>query len=285
MALTKLYGVNSSYNANDDLYSFSRLGGTFIIDGAGIDTIYTLGTSSDVTIDLRPGAQSYLTSKSTFITFPNQLTISHGSIIENVETGSGNDTIIGTYLENVINTGAGNDVIFAGDGADIINSGSGADQIDLSETIQARDTVKLNTPSNEVGFDTIYGFLQGITGDTLDVSSILNFTAEIFPLVILNNAPNANFSNGILRMVGTNLKTASDLSDAFSLGGGLEQLSIFAGTRALIVSAESQETGTNQCVFDVEAHEGEIAITKLAVLQGNALDIDQWHTDNFSFIA
>ena len=34
MALTKFYGVKSTYNAGDDTYQFSNSGGTFIIDGA-----------------------------------------------------------------------------------------------------------------------------------------------------------------------------------------------------------------------------------------------------------
>ena len=71
-------------------------------------------------------------AKSNYITDANQLTISHGSDIENVVTGSGNDTVIGTHLDNVIETGSGSDVIYAGGGADIIKSGNGADRIDLS---------------------------------------------------------------------------------------------------------------------------------------------------------
>ena len=45
MALTKFYGVKSTYNANDDIYGFSNTGGTFIIDGAGVDTISSYKTS------------------------------------------------------------------------------------------------------------------------------------------------------------------------------------------------------------------------------------------------
>ena len=38
-------------------------------------------------------------------------------------------------------------------------------------------------------------------------------------------------------------------------------------------------------VFSAENSNGEISVTQLAVLQGNALDIDQWHAANFSFIS
>ena len=68
MALTKLYGVKSTYNSGDDTYRFSSSSGTFIIDGAGVDTISAYSTSQDVTIDLRPGAHSHLGTKSSYIT-------------------------------------------------------------------------------------------------------------------------------------------------------------------------------------------------------------------------
>jgi hypothetical protein len=37
-------------------------------------------------------------------------------------------------------------------------------------------------------------------------------------------------------------------------------------------------------VFSVESSGGQISVSQLALLQGNALDIDQWHADNFNFI-
>jgi serralysin len=151
MALTQFYGVNSTYKAGDDRYEFSSSGGTFIIDGAGIDTISAYDISQDVTVDLRPGAHSHLGNKSIYITDANQLTISHGSDIENVVTGKGNDIVIGTGLNNNIETGSGSDTIFAGGGADTINSGNGADRIDLSESVQARDIVTLDTFSVDLG--------------------------------------------------------------------------------------------------------------------------------------
>ena len=48
-------------------------------------------------------------TKSNYITGANQLTISHGSNIENVITGGGNDTVVGTDFDNFISTGDGSD--------------------------------------------------------------------------------------------------------------------------------------------------------------------------------
>ena len=285
MALTKIYGVKSTYNAGDDTYSFASSGGTFIIDGAGLDTISAADTSRDVTVDLRPGAHSHLGSKSSFITSANQLTISHGSDIENVETGSGDDTVIATALDNVITTGAGDDTIFAGGGADVIRSGTGSDRIDLSEAIQAIDTVAVDASLFDLGFDTIYGFAQGAAGDVLDLSGILETGADLFPLVAAGAAPVADFSGGVLRLVGDALATSSDLVSAFGIGGALSPLSMSDGARSIIVSAASQDTGEDQSVFYAQGSSAGIQISQLALLQGNALDIDQWHAANFGLVA
>lgn len=285
MALTKFYGVKSSYNAGDDTYSFSRSGGTFIIDGAGDDTISAADTSRDVTVDLRPGAHSHLGSKSSYITSANQLTISHGSDIENVETGSGDDTVTATALDNLIITGAGDDTIFAGGGADVIRSGSGSDRIDLSEAVQAVDTVAVDASLFNLGFDTIYGFAQGAAGDVLDLSGILEIGADLFPLVATGAAPVANFSSGVLRLVGDALATSTDLVSALGLGGALSPLSMSDGARSIIVSAASQDTGEDQSVFYAQGSSAGIQISQLALLQGNALDIDQWHAANFGLVA
>ena len=193
--------------------------------------------------------------------------------------------MIGSDLDNLISTGSGSDTIYAGNGADIIISGAGADRIDLSESLQSRDTVKLGKSSFDLGIDTIYGFMQGRLGDIFDVSAILQPVFELFPLVASGSVPTANFSQGILRVVGSDVTTAPDLSDAFKRGGALETLSIDTGARALIISANSQATGENQSLYLGEISGGEISVKQLAILQGNALDIDEWHTDNFDFIA
>ena len=285
MTLTKFYGVNPNYNTGDNMYEFSTSGGKFIIDGAGLDTLSASGATLDVTIDLRPGAHSHLGTKSSYITAANQLTISHGSDIENVVTGSGDDTVIGTDFDNIIKTGGGSDTIFAGGGSDIIKSGTGTDRIDLSESVQSRDTVTLNATSTDLGIDTIYGFSQGVLGDILDISAILDSVFELFPLVASGSAPTATFGGGILRVVGSDISNASGLLEGLQVGGGFETLSIENGESALIISSGSQATGEDQNIFVAENSGGEVSVTQLAVLQGNALDIDQWHTDNFSSIA
>ena len=85
-------------------------------------------------------------------------------------------------------------------------------------------------------------------------------------------------------MVGSDVLDASGLIRNFQVGGGFETLSIETDESALIISAGTQATGEDQYVFTAESSGGEISVTQLAMLQGNALDIDQWHASNFSFI-
>ena len=285
MALTKYYGVNPDYNAGDDTYSFSSGAGTFIIDGGGVDTIDASGVTKDVTVDLRPGAHSFAGSQNKYITAANQLTISHGSEIENVITGAGDDTVIATDAANIITTGSGDDIIFAGGGLDLVRSGPGSDRVDLSEETQSADVVVLDVPTSDAELDIIYGFVQGAFGDALDLSQWGTVVAQLFPLVVAGAAPSANFGGGILRVVGDALSTSEGLSSALAEGGELSPLTISSGSRSIIITSASQGTGEDQRVYSAEGLAGGgIEVSQLALLQGNALDIDQWHADNFSVI-
>lgn len=100
---------------NDLIYA--GLGVNELLDGgAGIDTIDTTSWGGDYELDLNTGITNYATES--FINF------------ENVITGIGNDTIIGTSGANSISTGDGADVINSGAGNDTIDGGGGADVID-----------------------------------------------------------------------------------------------------------------------------------------------------------
>ena len=119
----------------------------------------------------------------------------------------------------------------------------------------------------------------------LDLSGILEAGADLFPLVAAGAAPLANFSGGVLRLVGDALVTSSDLVSALGVGGALSPLSMSDGARSIIVSAASQDTGEDQSVFYAQGSSAGIQISQLALLQGNALDIDQWHAANFGLVA
>ena len=279
MPLAEIFGVYEAYRAGDDIYSFSALSGSFVIDGAGRDTISAAGQSASAYIDLRSGMHSYLGSKSTLISAPFQLTISAGSFIENAIGSSGNDLIIGNELANSLYGGQGSDRIFGGEGADVISGGAGADVIDLSEVVAARDVVTFEPISTENGQDTIYAFAQGVSGDAINFAPMLG--ANLLDVVAQSFVPLADISGAIVRLVGQGLSTVTGLDAALSTEGLFENLTLSAGATTLVLSADTQATGQDQHLFHVRNVADDLVVQKLAVFSGNYLDMDSWHAHNF----
>ncbi|MCB1351270.1 MAG: hypothetical protein KDK03_00890 [Rhodobacteraceae bacterium] len=115
-------------DGNDALHG---RGGDDVLDGGGWHDLLDGGPGSDwalydfnktpVRIDLSRG----------FARFPGQSWANEALIsIENVETGSGNDTLIGNATENDLRGGAGNDLLKGGDGNDRLFGGAGRDTLD-----------------------------------------------------------------------------------------------------------------------------------------------------------
>ena len=88
-------------------------------DAQGIDTINASAVTGNVTIDLNPGAQSLIGG--------SPLTIEAGTIIEQVFSGDGDDTLIGNAANNILYGGRGNDILLGGAGNDILAGGEGPD--------------------------------------------------------------------------------------------------------------------------------------------------------------
>ena len=249
MALTKLYGINPLYNAGDNVYKFSVYEAIFIIDGNGNDTITAEDTFYDIYLDLRPGSHSYEMQKSSYITSNYQLTISDGSWIENVETGSGNDTIIGNNLSNVITSAGGDDVIFAGEGADVVNSGPGKDNVDFSENINAEDILIIDFKERSQNFDTVYGFNQGINGDVIQIINYGFDTLNFLPTVDALNVPVGLIDKSVVRVFGQDLEFSDDLKIQLSPGGMLENLQLSENKSAIFVISSSKRTGEDQNLY------------------------------------
>lgn len=86
------------------------------LDG-GIDTINAAAVTADSFIDLSSGG----------IIAGTNFNIEAGTVIENVFTGDGNDTIIGNDVNNTLNGGRGDDLIKGSLGDDTLYGGAGND--------------------------------------------------------------------------------------------------------------------------------------------------------------
>ena len=226
MTLTKLYGVNDTYNMANDIYSFSAHGGVFIIDGGGVDTIDERYSSEDIFLNLNIATQSHKGERADYITSKNQLTISHGSHIENAITGNGNDYVIGNGLENNIITNAGSDRIFPAEAADRIEPGRGADIIDLSELVNSSDTIVVKKEDLDAELDIVYRFDQGPSGDIYDFGDIFQSSLNFLPLIEVGNIPKGIVNNSVVRVIGQNVSDAKVLEGEFKPGGIFNQLTL-----------------------------------------------------------
>lgn len=282
LTLTKLYGVKDTVNPHDDIYTFLDDSSLFIIDGGGQDLIDSHQSVQDIFLDLRPGTHSSAGSKSNYITASSQLTISHGSEIENAKTGSGNDYIIGNDLANIIHSASGDDQIFSGEGTDVVKSGAGFDTIDFSELNRVPDVLVFGEGDYIFGFDMVYGFTQGETGDIIDINDFSKGVPVLLPIVDLKNVPFGRIDGCILPIFGNGLDSVTSLSEKFKVGELLSKLLVSDGSHCVLITAETQSTGENQNLFYATSSNGSLEVMHLASFIGNYLDIDSWTLDNFS---
>ncbi|NDW00437.1 MULTISPECIES: M10 family metallopeptidase C-terminal domain-containing protein [unclassified Salipiger] len=103
-----------------------------IYDASGTDTLDLSPLTTDNKVDLNEGAYSDINGRT------GAMAIAEGTEIENLNLGSGDDTVTGNRLDNEIDGGAGNDLIKAAggddwvwgrDGNDVIYGGAGRDII------------------------------------------------------------------------------------------------------------------------------------------------------------
>ena len=76
---------------------------------------------------MKAGYWDFVGQRGSQITQAGQITIGFGSMIENLTTGSGHDTVFGNELGNKVVLGAGNDRATGGAGNDAIDGGAGLD--------------------------------------------------------------------------------------------------------------------------------------------------------------
>jgi serralysin len=162
LALQTMYGADYTTQSSNTVYTWNSTTGQEFIngagqlapgggaggsanriyetvwDGGGVDTYDLSNYTTSLSINLNPGAASLFSS----IQLAN---LGNGhyasgnvynaylynndvrSYIDNAIGGSGNDTILGNAIANVLNGGSGNDTITGGGGNDTIAGGSGAD--------------------------------------------------------------------------------------------------------------------------------------------------------------
>ncbi|MEZ2133146.1 M10 family metallopeptidase C-terminal domain-containing protein, partial [Sinorhizobium sp. CB9] len=160
-ALQEMYGADYTTNSGNTVYKWKPNEGVTYVngvaaitpdanrifatiwDGGGVDTYDLSAYAASLQIDLRPGGYSVF-SHSQLADLgggPNNgyargnifnALLYHdnlASLIENVQAGSGNDTIIGNEVNNTLWGNGGNDSLTGGGGDDTLNGGAGLDRM------------------------------------------------------------------------------------------------------------------------------------------------------------
>ncbi len=136
LAVQEIYGTPST-RTGDTVYGENANSGTYIDtwlsytapvaltihDSGGSDTIDLGSQSFSQRIDLTPESFSDVQG------LIGNLGIARGTLIENVVTGSGNDTVTGNSADNTLTLGGGADDAYGGAGFDTLDGGAGADQL------------------------------------------------------------------------------------------------------------------------------------------------------------
>lgn len=149
-----------------------------IYDEGGIDLIDLSSLNADNTINLNGGTFS------DFGDFTGNVGIAVGTVIENVITGVGNDSIISNAADNVISSGAGNDMITYVGGTDTFNLGTGTDSVVFA--IASGEVTSVTVEGTTATIVTASGTL---TTELTESFEFTNETLDLNELAILDNEP------------------------------------------------------------------------------------------------
>ncbi|QRM28718.1 M10 family metallopeptidase C-terminal domain-containing protein [Microvirga sp. VF16] len=211
-AVQHIYGANYATNAGDTLYSWSPSTGEMVVngvsqgapggnqilltvwDGGGSDTYSFANYTTELSIDLQPGAWTTTSqeqraklhwdgSKLAAGNIANALLYQGNtlSLIENASGGSASDVVKGNIAGNALRGNGGNDklyglsdndVLIGGSGKDLLNGGTGTD-IASYVTAKAAVIADLQSSSSNRGdasgdsYASIEGLVGSAYGDTL----------------------------------------------------------------------------------------------------------------------
>jgi Ca2+-binding RTX toxin-like protein len=173
-------GGNDVLNGNEgsDIL-VGGVGNDTLDGGAGNDWASYQFSSSDATVDLSNTNAQLVSSSLGTDTLSN---------IENLITGSGNDSLTGTTAQNVLIAGAGNDMLDGKGGEDTLDGGEGLDTVNFSDVaynagviLDLNDNISLSSTATYNGTSVSINNIENITGssgaDTLTGNSLRNVIA------------------------------------------------------------------------------------------------------------
>jgi len=235
LAVNDLYGLDPVRNLGDTEYVFWwQSDGVPVThefvpqfyavqDSGGVDWFSFYGTSADQIIDLREGEFSSISGLSL------NLSITPGSVIENAESGTGDDLIIGNSYRNDLYGGDGNDTLRGGLGNDLLVGGAGNDLLETGDSPD-EDVVRPGTGNDTVVFSDL------ATGQA--VVQLWDLDAGV--TVWVNGAANTGFidkgANGSTKLVDVSVPLPTELGGIVIDGTDHnDSFTVTAGTGGFLV--------------------------------------------------
>lgn len=280
-ALQYMYGANYNYNSGNTVYTWSPFTGEMsfndgfddkstgkpnqnyvlmtLWDGGGTDTYNFQLYTTDLSVDLEPGAWTVLdTSDSKYQRAnlgldasgnpyfargnianaqvdPNNLDET-ASLIENAIGGTGNDLLQGNAIANVLNGGAGDDTLNGRGGRDTLIGGSGDD------TYVLRDVSIMRVGGLPIGefYDTVVETAGGGT-DWVQVGHVVGVLSDHTRYVLPENIENGVvIGRDAFDITGNELNNhliGNDASNTFEGLDGNDELDGHGGLDTLIGGA------------------------------------------------
>ena len=230
---------------------------------AGIDLVLYTSNTTPVRIDLVAGTASFPGQ-----TFPAETLVS----IENAQTGSGNDILVGSAVANEFYGnagndsfagGGGNDSLYGGDGNDTFDGGGGTDYADGGA---GSDTILFTTNTSSVRIDLVN---QAVTfpGTT--------FAGESFSGI--ENASTGSGADSLFGNTSSNELRGGAGADRMNGFEAADQLVGGLGNDTFVFTAAAHSLGTSRDT--IAAGDGAIAFEGAGAAAGDKIDLSAIDAD------
>jgi Ca2+-binding RTX toxin-like protein/subtilisin-like proprotein convertase family protein len=198
--------VDDTYVYTGEFHRFADLDASRLVltDANGVDTINTAAIAGDTSIDLRARHASSIDAR--------VVNLAAGTVIENVDSGDGNDVLHGNGVANSLRGWRGDDQLFGDAGNDTLDGGAGNDRldggagIDLMRGGQGNDVYVADElgdaveEAQDAGLDTIetglgvYTLNANVENLTYTGGATLTATGNALANLMLGGAGNDNIS-------------------------------------------------------------------------------------------
>jgi len=263
-ALQHMYGADFTHNGGNTSYSWSPATGQMFVggvgqgtpganrifltiwDGGGIDTFNLSNYTTNLRIDLSPGGHSTFSdaqlanlgggSSGGFASGNVYNTLLYQgdtrSLIENVEGGSGNDTIRGNEASNAFSGNGGDDILKGAGGADSLSGNENSD------TLKGGGGADALNGGSGIDLATYIDSTEGVTV-SLDTGTGLHGTAEGDSLTEIENLVGSDYADTLTGSSEANSLDGGGGNDTLNGGLGLDTLIGGAGNDHYMLGADN----------------------------------------------